>query len=49
MTGGHEHQTEELTHMTKFTIAAFAVIAAAVSSSTFAAAADLMNQYYIGR
>ena len=35
--------------MTKFTIAAFAVIAAAVSSATFAAAADLMGQYYLGR
>ncbi len=35
--------------MTKFTIAAFAVVAAVVASSTFAAAADLMSQYYIGR
>ena len=35
--------------MKSYAIAAFAVAAAALSSSTFAAAADLMNQYFIGR
>ena len=35
--------------MKSLAIATFAVVAAAVSSSTFAAAADLMSQYYIGR
>ena len=35
--------------MTKFTIAAFAALAAVVASPAFAAASDLMSQYYIGR
>lgn len=49
MTGGSQTSNRGNYVMTKFTIAAFAVVAAAVSSATFAAAADLMSQYYIGR
>ena len=35
--------------MTKFLAATLAVVAVAVTSPAFAATADLMSQYYIGR